>query len=443
MSATGALLSRAKDGVEKILICQSESCLEDRLVCFFSTFATDNQNNTIIMITLSPAALQADLLLRRERVRSAMVEEGYDALLVTSNVNLLYLFGSIYGGAAYLPAEGDPIFFIRRPQSLTGSCVCPMRKLEDIPLQIESRGGVLPGRVMLETDETAYSDIVRQQKLFPCAQYGNATALLRRVRMIKTPGEIELFRRTAALHGEVYARIPSVFRPGMTDREFQVEIEHLMRSCGSEGIFRTYGAAMEIYMGNVIVGDNAESPSPYDFAMGGGGTDALPLGADGSPMQEGMCVMVDMAGNYSPYISDMTRSYAIGRVPDEARRLHDLSLEIQSRVMEAALPGMSCAELYTRSLEIARKGGAADKFMGTKQQARFVGHGIGLQINELPVLTERSADVLTPGMVIAFEPKFVLSGIGAVGVENSFLITENGVEKLTICAEELINLLNY
>ena len=90
---------------------------------------------------------------------------------------------------------------------------------------------------------------------------------------------------------------------------------------------------------------------------------------------------------------------------------------------------------------MAEEAGATDKFMGTKQQAQFVGHGIGLQINEMPVLMARSKEILTPGMVIAFEPKFVLPGIGAVGNENSFLVTESGVEKLTVCSEELIDLL--
>ncbi len=77
------------------------------------------------MIKLAPAALKADLQVRQERVRIAMKEEGYDALLVTSNVNLLYLFGSIYGGAAYLPAEGEPIFFVRRPQVIEEGMFVP------------------------------------------------------------------------------------------------------------------------------------------------------------------------------------------------------------------------------------------------------------------------------------------------------------------------------
>lgn len=78
--------------------------------------------------------------------------------------------------------------------------------------------------------------------------------------------------------------------------------------------------------------------------------------------------------------------------------------------------------------------------MGTHFQAKFVGHGVGLEINELPVLTPRSNDVMQPGMIFAFEPKFVLAGIGAVGIENTFLVTEMGVEKITLLDESIIEL---
>jgi len=78
--------------------------------------------------------------------------------------------------------------------------------------------------------------------------------------------------------------------------------------------------------------------------------------------------------------------------------------------------------------------------MGTKQQAKFVGHGVGLEINELPVLTERSKELLEPGMVFALEPKFVLPSIGAVGIENTFLVTSAGIEKLTLFEEQIIDL---
>ena len=150
--------------------------------------------------------------------------------------------------------------------------------------------------------------------------------------------------------------------------------------------------------------------------------------------------MVDMAGNYGVYCTDMTRTYSIGHLSDEAYRLHELSLEIHRQVMQKATPGTSCADLYNESLCMVEKAGAGPYFMGTELQAQFVGHGLGLQINELPVLMGRSKDTLQPGMIIAFEPKFVLPHIGAVGIENTYLVTETGIENLTPAPEEIIDL---
>ena len=227
----------------------------------------------------------------------------------------------------------------------------------------------------------------------------------------------------------------------MTDLEFQFEIESRMRRHGSIGLFRAFGANMDIFMGSILTGANAEAPSPFDFALGGGGmNDACPLGANGTPLREGMAVMVDMAGNYTAYITDMTRVFAVGQLPHEAYRAHQVALEIQSAIEGMAKPGVACADLYMKALEIVKAAGLEEYFMGTKLQAKFVGHGIGLQINELPVLTPRSKEVLLENMVFALEPKFVIPGVGAVGVENSFLVKAAGLEKLTLFPEEIIQL---
>ena len=105
-----------------------------------------------------------------------------------------------------------------------------------------------------------------------------------------------------------------------------------------------------------------------------------------------------------------------------------------------ARPSTPCADLYNLAFQMAEREGLADYFMGTKQQAKFVGHGIGLQINELPVLTPRSKELLEENMTFALEPKFVIPGTGAVGVENSYLVTNNAVEKLTLFEENIIQL---
>ena len=103
-------------------------------------------------------------------------------------------------------------------------------------------------------------------------------------------------------------------------------------------------------------------------------------------------------------------------------------------------PGVVCEDLYNAAIEIVTKAGFADRFMGVSQQARFIGHGIGLEINEAPVLAPRIRRELEEGMVFALEPKIVLPGVGPVGIENSWVVTENGAGKLTICNEEIIEL---
>ena len=150
--------------------------------------------------------------------------------------------------------------------------------------------------------------------------------------------------------------------------------------------------------------------------------------------------MVDMAGNYTAYISDMTRVFSVGRLSEKAYRAHGTARDIMAAAEVVMRPGLACSELYSMAVGMAEKANLADCFMGTRQQAKFVGHGIGLEINEPPVLTPRSKDALQPGMVIAFEPKFVIPEVGAVGVENSYLITETGAEKLTHFEEEIISL---
>ena len=376
------------------------------------------------------------------RIQKVMQGKGADGCLLTNGINLFYATGHIYSGYFYLPAEGEPWYFVKRPNGLVGEHVVYLRKPEQLPDLFRENGLSMPQHLLLEADELTYSDYTRLQSIFQPQTTGNATALLRQIRKVKTPWKIEQTRLCARRHEAVYQEIPACFRPGMTDLEFQYEIELRMRKHGSLGLFRAFGPNMDIYMGSILAGPNAETPSPFDFALGGGGMDAsCPLGANGTPLEEGMAIMVDMAGNYTPYMTDMTRVYSVGKLSDEAYRAHEVSRRIHQETEAAARPGVACADLYQLALRIVEEEGLASYFMGTKQQAKFVGHGVGLQINELPVLTPRSKEILEENMIFALEPKFVLPGIGAVGVENTYLVTAQGCEKLTHAPEEIINLI--
>ncbi len=384
--------------------------------------------------------LKKDLSLRISRLQKMMIEQDIDAILLSSNISLLYLFGQIYSGVVYLPRDGAIQHFVRRPQIYDDyDSVVYIRKIEDIATFIETEN---IRTLALELDELPYSEIVRQKNIFPKAKLANATTLLRCARMIKTPYEIEAIKNGAQQHMQVYKQIKGLYHTGMSDIDFQIEIEYLMRKYGSSGIFRCFGSTMEIHMGSLLAGDNALSPSPYDFALGGAGSSTLPLGASGKPLKEGTSVMIDMAGNYGTYLTDISRTYSIGKLTDEAYRLHNLSIRMHREVMQRAAIGDTCGEIHLRCLQIAEEKNAKDLFMGVGQQAQFVGHGLGLQINELPVLTQRSKETLKENMVIAFEPKFVLPGVGAVGIENTYLVSSSGIENLSPIEEHIIDLVN-
>lgn len=385
--------------------------------------------------------MENELELKWQRIQQAMQQEDVDGCLLTMNMNLYYVSGQVFNGYFYLPVEGKPYWFVKRLTIEETEQVHVIRKPEQMPELFQELSLPLPRKLLLEADELSYNEYIRLQNIFRAEEMGNASRLIRQIRMIKTPWEIEQIRISACRHEAVYREIPECYRPGMTDVEFQIEIERRMRLHGSIGYFRAFGANMDIFMGSLLAGENAEIASPFDFALGGGGAHASgPLGANGTLLKAGMTVMVDMSGNYTAYQTDMTRVFSIGNLPEDAYRAHLVALEMEAQMEQTAKPGVSCASLYHNARAMAEQAGLQDCFMGTRFQAKFVGHGVGLEINELPVLTPRSEDVLRPGMVFAFEPKFVLKGIGAVGIENTFLVTETGVEKLTLLEEKIVRL---
>ena len=385
--------------------------------------------------------MENELELKWRRIQQAMRQEEADGCLLTMNMNLYYVSGQVFNGYFYLPAEGRPYWFVKRLTIPETNQVHVIRKPEQIPDFFRDLNLAMPRKLLLEADELSYNEYIRLQHVFRAEATGNASALIRHIRMIKTPWEIEQMRISARKHEAVYREIPACYRPGMRDIELQIEIEKRMRVHGSLGYFRAGGSNMGIFMGSLLAGENAGEPSPFDFALGGTGMHASgPLGANGTLLREGTTVMADMSGNYTAYQTDMTRVFSIGKLPDRAYRVHRVALEIQARMERTAKPGVPCAELYRDALAMAGQEGLEDCFMGTRFQAKFVGHGVGLEINELPVLTTRSKDILQPGMTFAFEPKFVLAGIGAVGIENTFLVTDSGVEKMTLLDENIIEL---
>ncbi|MDE5688864.1 MAG: Xaa-Pro peptidase family protein [Paramuribaculum sp.] len=385
------------------------------------------------LVLLSPE----ESAVRLSRLRSSLADAGIDAALISDNANIYYLTGRVFAGYVYVPAVGPEIYFVRRPIGLEGDGVVYIRKPEQIA---ETIGLNVPATLALELDVTTWSDVSRLSAIFGESKTANASPLMRRLRAVKTEAEIRLMKISGEKQERVYRRVPHLYRQGMTDMELQVEIERLSRLEGCLGQFRISGDSMELYMGNVLAGENADNPTPYDFAMGGEGLDpSLPVGCNGSIIKPGESVMVDVNGNYTGYMTDMTRTFAITTVDTLAQKAHKCSIDICAAIAAAGTPGTEAKSLYTIAEKMAAEAGLERYFMGHKQKAGFVGHGVGIEINELPVIAPRSKDILAENNTIALEPKFVIPGVGAVGIENTYIVTTQGMECITNAPQQIIS----
>ncbi len=376
---------------------------------------------------------------RLSKVHNLITEMNADACILTSTVNQYWMCGIVFDGYLYIEPEKEPLFFVRRPVGWEHENSIKIRKPEQIPELLLDKGEKVPKHILIENDSLSYNTSKRLQLAFNAKIINNISGDIRKIRSIKSDFELNQMRESAKIHSLIYDMIPSLYRPGMTDLELQIEIERQMRLHGSIGIFSTFGDNMNIFMGSILTGNNAQNASPFDFALGGKGiTPLLPLGANNTLLKPGNTVMVDMAGNFRPYMDDMSRTFAVEYAPDSAYKLHQVSIQIHRAISEVAKAGISCHEIYFIAEEIVKKNKVDPYFMGTTQQAKFIGHGVGLEINEPPVITPNSKEKLETGTAFALEPKFVLPDIGAVGIENTYIVHNNGIENITICEEEIV-----
>lgn len=377
--------------------------------------------------------------LRLGRVRELMRQAGLGAMLIADFANLYYLTGRVYSGYAYIGnRDGDQMYFVKRMENLRGDGVVNIRKPEQMA---ESILLDTPAVLGLELDLMSYNMAGRLGKIFPGAQIADCTGVMRTARAVKTEAELHLLRRSGILHEGVYRRIPRLYREGMTDIEFEIEIEKALRLDGNLGQFRISGDTMETHMGSLITGDNADVPSPYDFAMGGAGLDpSIPTGACGELIKPHCSVMVDLCGNFTGYMTDMSRTFALESLEKLAMDAHQCSIDIIDRLVTLGKPGVAAAELYNVAMEMATERKLHTYFMGHRQHAGFIGHGVGIEVNELPVIAPRSRDILQRHNVIALEPKFVIPHVGAVGIESTFIVQDDGLECITNAPVEILSL---
>ena len=390
--------------------------------------------------TLVPAAEVAGRLAGLQAVLAA---RALDAALIVQNADLYYFSGTVQQSYLYVPVEGEATLFVRklaeraRLESPLPALV-ELASPRDLPALLAERYGAVPARIGLELDVLPVNDYRRLQKLFPQAAFEDVGRDIVRLRAIKSSWEVERIRAAAAIADEVCELVPDILREGQTEAEFAGKVEAEARRLGHEGIIRMRGFNQEMFYGQLLSGVSGTAASYLDTPLAGTGfSPAVAQGVSFKVIGRGEPVVFDFVPVREGYIADFTRMFVIGELPGELRRAYEVACHVQAAVAAAVRPGVTCRSVYETALAAAAERGLAEFFMGHGAgQVRFIGHGVGLELDELPVLAASDLELL-PGMVFALEPKFVLPGLGAIGIENTWLVTEAGLEKLTLAAESI------
>lgn len=389
---------------------------------------------------------KSELDARCGKLQKLMVSEGLDAVIILQNADLFYFTGTIQSGNLYVPAEGAPVYMVRRDyrRALKESAlevIVPFSSMRELPRILAEHGYSLPERIGMELDVLPVAFFDRYRKVFPEGRFLDASPLIRRVRMIKSPYEIDIMREAARQVDSVYRRACQAVAEGRTELEITAELENTARLRGHLGLIRMRSFNGEMLFGHTISGEDSAVAAYTDTPFGGVGlSPSFGQGAGFKAICRNEPVVVDFAGSVDGYLVDQTRVFAVGGLSDRLRRGYADMLDVQERMKEMTGPGVVWGDIYEACLEMAVERGYSDHFMGSDgTQVSFIGHGIGIEIDEYPFLARGFSEmVMEPGMVFAFEPKLVFPEVGAVGIENTFYLSPDGLEQLTFSSDELV-----
>jgi Xaa-Pro aminopeptidase len=389
-----------------------------------------------------------ELEYRFRKLQAEMAASDLDAVIMVQNADLFYFTGTVQTGNLYVPLSGDPIYLVRRDylraRMESGlATVIPFSSPKELPAQVAGHGHPEPKRIGLELDVLPVALYERFRTLYPNAQLLDASPIIRRVRAVKTHYEIHILQDAGNMADKVYRRAAEVIREGMSELELAAELERFSRMEGHQGYTRMRAFNGELSMGQVLAGPDAAAPACTNTPLGGMGlTPAFGHGASYNRIGKNEPIVVDMGSCFDGYLVDQTRIFSIGPLSDRLRRGYEDMLKVQGLMMELAELRPSWGHIYDACLKLAVQLGYGDHFMGGPgSQVPFIGHGVGIEIDEYPFIAKGfREETLEPGMVFAFEPKIVFPGEGALGIENTFYLTESGLKRLTFSSEELVQL---
>jgi Xaa-Pro aminopeptidase len=386
---------------------------------------------------------QEEIEKRIGNLQSHLKKENVNSCLIIQNVDLFYFSGTIQRSYLFIPDEGDFLLMVqkdfdRAKKESPLKNIVPIERPRTIAQVLKKDGGLK--RIGLEWDVLPVNQFRQLQKIFPQSEFVDISKAVKQVRMIKSLYEVAQMRHSAKILDEVFKFAKEVFEPGMTEIDAESRLIELGRRRGHQGLTRMRAWNQDMVNACVLSGNSGSVMTHLDVSVIGPGiSPAFPQGSSYNRIRKNVPIQTDFSIAYNGYITDGARTYVIGTLPAKLLKAYEVVLEIRDEMERRARPGVPCSDLYHLCSRIVKKRGLEDYFIGTrKNQASFVGHGIGLEIDELPLLARGFSQPLEIGMVFAFEPKFIFPEMGVVALEDDYAVIESGVEKLTHADDRII-----
>ncbi|MCK9586332.1 M24 family metallopeptidase [Methanothrix soehngenii] len=368
---------------------------------------------------------------RIKKLQSSM--DGIDGALLFQAVDMCYFSGTAQDGLVYIPRDGEPIIMMKR--SL-------VRAKEESPLEVrplknmrnlkEDLGIKTSATIGLEMDVLPCSFYFRVNKALEDASFVDVAERIKHIRSVKSEFEIKLAKEAAQMLVEGFSTVPDHIKEGMTEVELMCRMESEMRLMGHQGSLRFRRFNSIVPIGHIMSGSSAAIPSFLASPTGGRGTSVVfPHGPGYRKIKRNEPVFVDTVGICNGYIADATRIFSLGKIEPGLVEAYEASCQIEEAIAREMMPGRTARELFELSESEGARLGYGD-FLGgpVGSKCGFVGHGVGLELDEYPVLAPLDHEI-QEGMTIAVEPKIIYPGKGVLGVEDTFLTTSSGALRLT------------
>lgn len=395
------------------------------------------------MIEVTP---KIEIEARIEKLQHVLVRQNLDGAILLLNADLFYFTGTVQNSYLFVPANGEPILMVKRGlERVQAECqlqhIVAVKSPKEIPAVLEQFDYKNINRLGLELDVLPVNLYKVYSKLFSAVEFEDVSPLVKEVRSVKSSYEIDILKNAIEVMDEAFAKVPSLLHEGMTELELSALFEAELRKRGYAGACRMRAFNQELFYGNVCSGSSAKYSSFFDGPVGGMGTSpANPQGAGWKKIKRNEPVYIDYTSIIRGYTGDQTRVFCIGDLPEKMKKAFEDILLLQKEVLRSIKPGVLAEDIYLLALKLAEQMGYKDYFMGYKNdQVKFLGHGIGIELDEWPIFAKGIKTKIVPGMVFALEPKLVFED-GAIGTENSFLMTENGPECLSKSPDCIISI---